>query len=75
MLFVRFDNLRTGSCPIWRVFIREIASYLQQNFFNTVSGITGTIKSLADIGFSTGMPLIQKPFPALLWMQINLKKH
>ena len=45
--------------------IREIASYLQQNFFNTVSGITGTYKSLADIGFSTGSAFDSKAIPSI----------
>lgn len=45
--------------------IREIASYLQQNFFNTVNGISGNYQSLADIGFSTGSAFDSKAIPSI----------
>jgi len=45
--------------------IREIASYLQQTFFNTVSGISGTYQNLADIGFSTGTNFDSSAIPSI----------
>jgi len=45
--------------------IREIASYLQQTFFNTVSGISGPYQSLADIGFSTGSDFDSSAIPSI----------
>ncbi len=46
-------------------FIREIASYLQQSFFNTVSGISGPYQSLADVGFSTGSNFDSSAIPSI----------
>ncbi len=45
--------------------IREIASYLQQTFFNTVSGLSGPYQSLADIGFSTGSNFDSTAIPSI----------
>lgn len=45
--------------------IRDIAFYLQQNFFNQVSGINGPYLSLADIGFSTGNTFDSKSIPTV----------
>ncbi|MGC9054779.1 MAG: flagellar filament capping protein FliD [Candidatus Hydrogenedens sp.] len=45
--------------------IREISSYLQQTFFNTVSGISGQYQSLVDIGFSTGSDFDSSAIPSI----------